>query len=178
MKFSSLLLIALVFSWIVYNLVFTEEVESKSVMDKAVEIYGGVFSGKEKNKKTYVMNAVKVVQDGRKNRFLLDEVKALFYTENGVVKVDSNKAFLNHDSEIVRLSGDVHIVGVSGEVIETEKMLYNKKTSSVVAPKFVSIVAPEYTATGDRMVGKVNKRKYKLLGNTKIVIKGSTIKEN
>ncbi len=165
-------------SWFVYSLVFTDEVESKSVMDKAVEIYGGVFSGKEKNKVTYVMNAVKVVQDGRKNRFLLDEVNASFFTENGLIKVKSHKAFLNQDSEIVKLLGKVHIVGVSGEIITTETMLYNKKTSSIIAPQFVNIVAPEYKAYGDRMVGKVNKRKYKLLGNTKIDIKGSAIKEN
>lgn len=178
MKFRTLLFLSLLLIWVVFSLMNTEEVDPKSVMDKAVEIYGGVFSGMENNKPKYRMNAAKVVQDGRKNRFLLDDVDAVFNIEGGVVEVDSDRAFLNHDSEIVRLDGNVRIVGISKEVILTEKLLYNKKTSAIMAPEFVKITAPEYNASGSRMVGNVNSRKYKLIGNTKIDIKGSVIKEN
>jgi LPS export ABC transporter protein LptC len=169
------ILIFIVFSY----MYFFSSTESAGVdSGNSIEIKQGIFEGYEKGKKTYIVKTRKVIQSREKRKILLLGVNGSYFLDKGKIKVKASRAYLNNKTSYLKLIGDVKITGISGEVITSQEIFFNQRTKSVFSPVPIKIVAPLYKAEGNKMSGNVKRSYYRLVGNTKILIKKEAFAEN
>ena len=109
------------------------------------------------------------------NRWELEKVKVIFFSDKGDFTVTGKKGFINTDTKDLEVHGDVEVHSKNGYVFYTQKTNYISKQKKLISPTSVKMFGPKdergfrMNLVGDGLESLVKTSFIEILGNVKAV---------